>query len=704
MKSDFLFGVSALVILLMVLGSEAQGAWNPDTLANKLKAVSPAAGIQKLEIIKSDSGNLLGVAAHYQGGPLPGDRSIVLELDPPEARRVSASNRMATDPYWTEPFWTDSLGKLNPLTQFALWQEPDGKFGVMIALVGGGMVSRIEGAGAKVIIYAESKDSKFAPSKAPMFAIGWGDDPYKLVDDIYAFGFKVMKQADAQGVIGDLRVNKPFPEIFKYLGWCSWNAYYTAVNEKKLIESANSFKKLGLPIRWFIIDDRWMAVAQTVPVANPGRKQSITQFEADPEKFPNGLAHATKILKQDYGISWIGVWLTFQGYWNGVAVDSELGRDYKDALMQVSDQAAIPDPRGNAGEKFWDGWFGFLKKAGVDFVKVDNQSDLGSYFHGALPVNTGLANSHRNLEGPAEKHFNLNLIDCMEMNVDTIYQWTRTNIGRASGDFYPAKYSDPRRHTVNGFLNALWLSELLYPDHDMWMTHDSYAIYHAVDRALSGGPVYITDKPGVEKPELVWPLILSDGTVIRPDAPGLPALQSIFEDPYVSGKPFVAFARSGDSGVLGAWNVDRKYHPVTAELSASDIYGIKGDRFAIYDYFSGKVSALGRTEKFTVKMGIWDVRLYSVVPIQDGFAPIGLINKYISPATIGAVKREPGKVSVELNDAGTFAAYSEQKPKQVKLNGSLLSDQLMEYSGNLLTVKIVQLSDGRPKVQLEFFR
>jgi len=705
MKSEILFGVWAVAIFLMLFGSEANGAWDQSTLAGKLKVVSPASGIQKLEIVKSDSGNLFGVVAHYQGAPLPAEKSIILEMDPPPVRRAFSVHILSRDPYWTQPFWPDSLSDLPALSQFALWEEGEGKFGAMISLAGGGMNSRLEGAGAKLRIVSESRANDFAPARVPVLALGWSDDPYQLIQELYRFGFKVMKEIDPQGVIGKLRVDKPYPEIFRYVGWCSWNTYYTRVDEKKLIQSAKSFQQSGFPIRWIIIDDGWQPIAETVPVAHPGRKYSLTGFEANPKKFPDGLGHTIRIIKQDYGIKWVGVWHTFQGYWNGVALDSELGRKYRDALLPVSDQVGIPDPRGNAGEKFWDGYYQFLSGAGVDFVKTDNQSELAWYLRGAMPASLAMANAQRNHKSGAEKYLGLNVLDCMGMNLDTVYQWEKTNLSRASNDFYPAGFSDPRRHTVKCIMNSLWFQNLTYPDFDMWMTHDNYAVYHSVTRAMGGGPVYLTDKPGRHHWDLVWPLVYADGEVIRLDAPGLPGAQSLFEDPYLSGKPLIAFGRSGESGILAAWNVDKKYRSVTAELSPRDVYGIKGDKFAVYDYFSGKVSALARNEKFKVKMGSWEVRLYSVVPIppgRDGFAPIGLVNKYISPATISEFNQEPGKITVILKEAGTFAAYCEKKPKQVKLNGSLLSDQLMEYSGNLLKVKLIGLTDGQPPVKLDF--
>jgi len=695
-----IFG-AAVFVLVFAFSTGLNAAWDQATLAKKISVSAPAIGIQKLDLVKADGADIFGLVVNYKGAALPGDKSIILEIDPPKASHVFYAFITPNDLHWTWPEWTNSLASLNPLTQFALWQESSGKWGVLIALSGGGMNTTFEGDGKKILAIAESRADNFAPSKVPVLVIGWGDEPYKLINDAYAFGLKTMKAADPEHIIGSLRVDKNFPKIFRYLGWCSWNTYYQKVDEQKLIASAKSFRKSAVPVRWMIIDDRWMAITEKDPVHDKQRKGSLTALEADREKFPNGLAATIKTLKQEYGITFMGVWITFQGYWNGIALDSELGREFKDALMPVSNEVGIPDPRSSAGEKFWEGWFGFFKNAGVDFVKVDNQSDLAGYVHGAIPSSFAMAQAQKNITGPTEKYFNNNLIDCMSMNVDTIYQWQKTNIGRDSNDFHPLGYEDPRTHQVKSVMNALWMQNLVYPDYDMWMTHDNYAEYHAVARAISGGPIYITDKPGQTQLEKIQPLVLSNGEIIRVDAPGLPCRSSILEDPSASGKPLLAFARSGDAGILAAWNVSKKFKTVKAEISPLDVDGIKGDKFGVYDYFAGKLRVLSREQKMQLNMQPWDVKLYSVVPIVDGFAPIGLVKKYIAPGTIKEIKRSPGSVKITLAEFGTFGAYCEQKPKTVKLHGAKLSDEFIEFKDGLLLVKVVALTDGMPRMELE---
>jgi raffinose synthase len=140
--------------------------------------------------------------------------------------------------------------------------------------------------------------------------------------------------------------------------------------------------------------------------------------------------------------------------------------------------------------------------------------------------------------------------------------------------------------------------------------------------------------------------------------------------------------------VLAVWNVDRLERPVKMTLAPADIEGLKGERFAVYEHFSGELTVRGRKEEFPVRLKGWEERLYSVVPIDNGFAAIGLAEKYISPATVRYVTREPGRATVYLAAPGTLVAYCEKRPAEVRLNGNVLSGDSVQYQGVTLKVKV----------------
>ena len=653
----------------------------------------------QVDYVRAGKGEMFLAVARIPGGSLQGRDSVVALMDAPRAKRIFSVSSIPRDRHWTWPNWPTQVDDIPEKSQYVLWKEGSGRYGAMISVVGGGMVSYLSGVPGAIRAMATSHVDGFTPSSCPLFAAGWGDDPYQLTRDLYDFALKAMRDLDPT-VIGRVRWEKDYPEIFDYVGWCSWNAYYQKVTAEDIIESAADFRAADFPLRWVIIDDGWQTLVETEKKPGKSRGYSMSGFDSN-EKFPGGIESVIRTLKEDYGITWVGAWHTFNGYWNGIAVDSEIGRAQAGSIMTIRPGIGIPDPRSEKGRAFWETWYDHLKAAGLDFVKVDDQSNMENFIKGQIPIGHAYAGAQANFQDAAIPRFGINILNCMSMNATTIYLWRETNLARGSLDFYPVHWHDPRRHTVNSVMNALWLSNLSYPDYDMWQTHDQFPAYHAVARAISGGPVYVTDKPGRSRLEYLWPLILSDGSLIRVKSPGLPTRKSLFVDPYNDRVPFMAFARAGDAGALAVWNVDRFGRPVKAVISPSDVEGIEGGTFAIHEYFSGKLTTLGLEEKMDVRVKGWGVKLYSVTPIVDGFAAIGLANKYLSPATVDSVDRDGDHVRITLLEAGRFKAYCELPPEEVSADGAQIESESFDPTTGELTVELINIPEISGPVTVE---
>ena len=59
-----------------------------------------------------------------------------------------------------------------------------------------------------------------------------------------------------------------------------------------------------------------------------------------------------------------------------------------------------------------------------------------------------------------------------------------------------------------------------------------------------------------------------------------------------------------------------------------------------------------------------------MVPIQNGIALIGLVNKYNAPKTIDNAKIEDHKITVKLKGSGMFKALLPKTPKSILINGT----------------------------------
>lgn len=103
-------------------------------------------------------------------------------------------------------------------------------------------------------------------------------------------------------------------------------------------------------------------------------------------------------------------------------------------------------------------------------------------------------------------------------------------MARASDDFYPDDPASITPHIVASAYNSLFLSPIAVPDWDMFHSEHKGADLHAAARAVSGGPVYVSDKPGKHNFDRLKQLVLPDGSVLRALAPARPTRDCLFRD------------------------------------------------------------------------------------------------------------------------------------------------------------------------------
>lgn len=63
------------------------------------------------------------------------------------------------------------------------------------------------------------------------------ENPYVLLEKLVTVELKLLNNGCR------IRKDRRYPEIFEYLGWCSWDAMEIRVNEKDLLKKCNEFKK-----------------------------------------------------------------------------------------------------------------------------------------------------------------------------------------------------------------------------------------------------------------------------------------------------------------------------------------------------------------------------------------------------------------------------------------------------------------------------
>ena len=166
-----------------------------------------------------------------------------------------------------------------------------------------------------------------------------------------------------------------------------------------------------------MIDDGWSRSSR--------EHQTLEGLEADAEKFPHGLGHTVRVLKEKYGVNEVGVWQAAKGYWNGIEPGSSAEMRFQPYIRKYPNGELAVKAEETAAFGFWNTWHTELKKEGVDFVKVDGQSSMPLLLRGIGAYGKAVRALHTGLEASAALHFNGQMINCMGMAPEDI--WNRPN-------------------------------------------------------------------------------------------------------------------------------------------------------------------------------------------------------------------------------------------------------------------------------------
>ncbi|MGA7721721.1 MAG: Sip1-related alpha-galactosidase [Ignavibacteriaceae bacterium] len=603
---------------------------------------------------------------------------------------------------WSEPIRIDSISNLKDYDiQFFYWQCSDGTYGAAMPLSGEGYRTTLgrenELFGSKSVCYLDNIKKDYIPQ----MAVGFGKNPYQLFASLYKEGLKKIGKKD--NIIGA----KTFPKVLENIGWCTWNGSEEGrnLNAEFLLNAAKDFKTANFPVKWFLVDDGWFNNSDS----------KLNSFQPDKTKFPNGFKPVIDKLKREYKLSDFGIWHAYDGYWQGINPDSELGREYKKDLFSWKEKIR-PDidssglrtcyfisPFAKSLNKFYEDFHKYLKSEGFSFIKVDNQLETERMAVNNFPIFTGAAKYHEALISSAKKYFNNTIINCMDMTPDAYLNFGATAVARSEDDYSPAFekghtgnfwMEKAAEHIQQAVYNSLYFSQMVYCDFDMLESINPNAVYHAVARAINNGPVYITDKIGEHNYDVLSPLVYSDGKILRSGKPLLPAEDCLFQ--VKQPKPFKAFSMDGNTGLLGIWNCADS-NEVKGTFKPSDVFSIKGEKFVIYEYFSKSLKVAGRDEDIPVALNGFGYKLFYIVPLINNNAVIGLVNKYNAPAAVLNSEITVKEIKALLYEGGTFAAYVNSRPLSAEADGK---DVPFDFSNGLVTINIPVIEKSK-HIQLD---
>ncbi len=584
----------------------------------------------------------------------------------------------------TSPSWGSDLAAVPARCQFVLW-EGEGACGALVPLLDGDFRSELAGTDGGLSIVTECGPQGRPQSAVSGVLVCVRTDPYQAAADAMAAAVAWMGR-------GRLRTDKPVPDWVELLGWCTYDAFYGAVDEANILAGLAEFGTNGWTPGHLLIDGGWQDEAK-------GFLQSYDTKEGFTDR---RLATVTRRAKREHGVREVGCWQTLFGTIRGVSPDAPafepLGRHGVIETGTEKDVFGVVDIEDVS--RFFYEYHSRMDTDGIDYIKVDFQSALRLMTHDRIGRAEGARRWQNAIQASVARHFAGRMLNCMAMGSDEVYHTPWSNVCRSSDDYYPKDDKAHAKHLRLNAFNSLWLGALQVCDWDMFQSGHPWGRYHALARAVSGGPVYVSDVPGTSDYALLQSFLAADGRTLRCPHPALPVRESLFRD---HDEPILlkVFNRAGTLGLLGVFHpgVKAEEPQRTEDVGAWMVEGLEGERFAAWSVTRGLLGVVEREQRLPVTLDTrgGDVIVFS--PVTAGFAPLGLVDKINPAASVLATYAgaDGRSLRVDLRGGGRGGVWSDGPVTEVCLDGALVA---FEQTDGLVTFD----TGGRPRCRVDIQR
>jgi hypothetical protein len=297
------------------------------------------------------------------------------------------------------------------------------------------------------------------------------------------------------------------------------------------------------------------------------------------------------------------------------------------------------------------------------------------------------------------------IINCMGMAMENVLSRPNSAINRNSDDFFPNREGSFAEHLLQNAYNAVYQDELYYCDWDMFWTEHEAAKKHSLLRAVSGGPVYFSDRIGSTDPEILRPLTYLDGRILMMDRSAKPTEDCMFLNPMKDGvlklQNTAPWGGDKTGGGIAVYNLTGREQPYS--IAPTDVVGLEqADKYWVYDYFHARMFTLNRQGRYDSVLEKDGFGWFVLLPKIAHAAFLGLLDKYVGFAAVesiveaggtssavesiadtdgtasaaGSIAEAGGITTAVIRESGTVGWLAEQEPQKVLVNGVDVTEQV----------------------------
>lgn len=543
-----------------------------------------------------------------------------------------------------------------------LFKLKDGKYLTLLPLSGAASVSwlQVTEQGTLEVDYG-TLGTETTPSdgKIPLLAWYKSENVYESIAKTWSLSL----ENDAVAATASLRSAKRYPEPFEYLGWCTYEQYKKDIDESTLLKAIDNIERSEVPVRWFLIDDGHQ----------DDKDRKLLSFTPNRDKFPNGWDPIVS-RKSEAGLRWMGIWHGFLSHWQGVHVDHSM-EELSPFLMHnpSRENGLLPKDDMESSTAFYEYLVTTIKLQGFDFMKTDNVSRSTIEYYGSENPARAQRQNVLALED-ACLEAGIGLMNCSAQNTIDMLNARNSATMRTSPDYIKNDLATSKSQILQSVFNVLWLGQTLWPDHDMFHSSDTQVgEAMSVTKAMSGGPIYLSDDPVDFNMEVINPLYIGNGRLIRPEAPAVPLPESIFNDALYEGQSvyktiaplknkscaIVAYnlSMTASGPLAGTIGMDDYSHAPAMMQPYSDRWNAPEEGLVIYDWNNQSGHILG-DEGENFQINGFGHRLFLIAPIEAQWAVIGRPDKYLSPSTVEILDNKEDSITVRMQETGPLVLYS----------------------------------------------